>query len=170
MLQNKYGTTVFHDAARNAESLKTILALLPKNQRLEVVMVQDKDGTTVLDRAARNAESLKIILELLPVNQRLEVVMTQDKDDNTVLHYVASSPAIQKIIRELLPAKTDYNSENMQPTVLSSNKNISRASQNRHSFFLTAKENNTDKDVLHNPAPIKEIDSLSEACVNLSYN
>ena len=54
-----------HGAARNPESLKIILSLLPENGRLEAVQEKDKYGATVLHYAASNPESLKIIFNKL---------------------------------------------------------------------------------------------------------
>ncbi|WP_193392732.1 ankyrin repeat domain-containing protein, partial [Legionella santicrucis] len=153
MIKNAYGNTVLHEAAaRNSESLKTILELLPENQRLDAMMIQDNYGNTVLHKAANNAESLKTILALYPENQRLEAVRVKNKYGTTVL-YLANAESL-KIIRALLTTETDCNSENKEQAVLPSNQDILRIPQNRPSFFLIAKENNSDKDVRHNPAPM----------------
>ncbi|WP_133134401.1 ankyrin repeat domain-containing protein, partial [Legionella santicrucis] len=156
MIQNKVGNTALHLAANNPENLKTILVLLPENQRLETMMIQNKGGNTALHRAATNAESLKTILTLYPENQRLEAMMIKNKDGNTVLHMTSTkNPESLKTIQALLPAKTDYSNGNKAQVVLASNKDI-LISQTRHSFFSTAEENKSDKDVLHNLAPIKD--------------
>ncbi|KTD57030.1 Ankyrin repeat protein [Legionella santicrucis] len=144
MIQSKYGNTVLHYAATNSESLKTILELYPENQRPEAVMIQNKFGYTVLHEAAKNAENLKTILELYPENQRLEAMMIQDKFGYTVLHHAATNAESLKTIQALLPAEIDSSNEKKDILI----------SQNKQSFFATAKENNRDKDVLHNPAPI----------------
>ncbi|KTD67557.1 hypothetical protein Lsan_0352 [Legionella santicrucis] len=59
------------------------------------------------------------------------------------------NPGSLKAIQALLPAEIDYNNEKKKQAVLFSNKDI-LMSQNRHSFFATAKENKRDNDVLHN--------------------
>ena len=41
-VQDKYGQTVLHYVAKNPESLKMVLELLPEGERLEAVKVQDK--------------------------------------------------------------------------------------------------------------------------------
>ncbi|KTD53804.1 ankyrin repeat domain-containing protein [Legionella santicrucis] len=182
IIQDNYGHTVLHLAAINSESLKIVLALLPENQRLEAVVIQDNYGHTVLHHAADNYEILKTILELYSENKRFEAVMSQDEGGNTALHFVASNakslktilellpenqrleavriknkngitvlrhativnPESLKTIQALLPAKTDYSNKNKDILI----------PQNRHSFFTTAKENKSDKYVLHSPAPV----------------
>ncbi|AUH72581.2 ankyrin repeat domain-containing protein [Legionella sainthelensi] len=150
-VQNNYDNTVLDRASRNSESLKTILELLPENQRLETVMIQNKSGNTILHKVASNAGSLKAILALLSENQRLEAVRIQDEYGKTVLDRAAMNAESLKIILALLPVKTDYSNENKE-AVLFSNKDL--LPQNRHSFFSIAKENKSDKDVLHNPDPM----------------
>uniref|UniRef100_UPI001056C557 ankyrin repeat domain-containing protein n=1 Tax=Legionella sainthelensi TaxID=28087 RepID=UPI001056C557 len=151
MVQSKEGNTVLHEAANTPESLKTILELLPENQRLETVMIQNKSGNTILHKVASNAGSLKAILALLPENQRLEAVRIQDEYGKTVLDRAAMNAESLKIILALLPVKTDYSNENKE-AVFFSNKDL--LPQNRQSFFSIAKENKSDKGVLHNPAPM----------------
>ncbi|WP_133134289.1 ankyrin repeat domain-containing protein [Legionella santicrucis] len=153
MMKDNYGYTALHWFA-NAAILKTLLGLLPENQRLEAVIIQNERGETTLHRAASNAEGLKTLLGLLPENQRLEAVRTKNKFGNTVLDRAADNSECLKTIQALLPAKTDYSSENKEQVVLPSNKDILRIPQNRSSFFSIAQENNTGKDVLHNPAPM----------------
>ncbi|WP_193392735.1 ankyrin repeat domain-containing protein, partial [Legionella santicrucis] len=150
LVKGKYDKTVLHWAYMRAESLKTILELLPENQRLEAVLVKDKYDKTVLHWASMSAESLKTILELLPENKRLEVVMVKNRYGDTVLDLASNNPECLKTIHALLPAETDHSNENKEQTVLFSDEDT-LMSQNRHSFFLTAKENKSDKDVRHNP-------------------
>ena len=95
--------TALHYAAAHPESLKTILALYPENQRLEVV--KEKDGyRTVLHYAAeKNPESLKTILALYPENQRLEAVKEKNKSGSTVLHCAASNPESFNVLLNTFP-------------------------------------------------------------------
>ncbi|KTD55854.1 Ankyrin repeats (3 copies) [Legionella santicrucis] len=139
MIQDEFGRAVLHDAANNPESLKAILALLPENQHLEVVRIQDVYGRAVLYYAANNPESLKTILELYPENQRLEAVRTQDEYGNTALHLAADNPECLKTIQALLPAEIDHSNEKKHILI----------SQNSNSFFATAKDNKSDRDLLY---------------------
>ncbi|KTD57029.1 Ankyrin repeat protein [Legionella santicrucis] len=152
MLQNKYGDTALYNATNNPGSLKTTLALLPENRRFEAVMLQNKYGDTALHNAANNPESLKTMLKLLPENQRLEAMMIKNKAGKPMLDSLVNDPKNLKTILALLPTGIDYSNKNKEQTVLSSNKDILRIPQNRSSFFSTAQENNTGKDLLDNPA------------------
>ncbi len=93
--------TILHRAASsgNHESLKTVLALFPESERLQVVSMQDSKGRTVLHFAAEsgNSDSIKTLLSLHPESERLKVVNSGHREEHTVLHAAARSGSFEAI-------------------------------------------------------------------------
>lgn len=116
--QDEDGNTVLHNAANSAnpETIKYILAVLPKSQHLQIVNTRDHRGRTVLHRAARtgNLESLKTILSVYPETDYLAVIGVQDANGWTILHHVAHSGNLEsmKVILSLYPESEHFRALN----------------------------------------------------------
>jgi ankyrin repeat protein len=97
----KFGSlfTILH----HPESLKTVLALYPEQDRLAAVREKDSYGNTVLHVVANNPESLKAIFELLPAQDPLTAVKEKDRYGHTVLRLATHNPESLKIVLAQYP-------------------------------------------------------------------
>ena len=103
--KNEIGETVLHCSARNPESLKFLLALIPEELRLDAVKMTDYFGQMVLHKATENPESLKVLFALIPEEQRVDTFKMTDKYGGTVLHFSAKNPESLKALITLIPEK-----------------------------------------------------------------
>lgn len=98
--------TILHLASQAPESLKIILEIYPKKERLTAILKKNSlysGSRTPIRNASRNFESLKIILDALPEEHRIEAIQDQDYLRNTLLHYTANQPECLKMILEIYP-------------------------------------------------------------------
>jgi len=87
---DKLGTTALHKAAGvgNVETIKVLMAQIPKNKLSEYIFMKDKEGLTALHWAARsnNVAALNFLLNSLAENLRMQGMSMQDKYGRAPLH------------------------------------------------------------------------------------
>ncbi len=102
-LPDTTGSNALYSATdfRNADSIKTILELLPVSQRFQAVSMSAglTEGITLLHHVAYrdNFEAIRLILSSLLESQLFPIVSAQDASGKTILHYAAQYGGLESV-------------------------------------------------------------------------
>ncbi len=87
---------LIHVLAANHGLLKLVLERLPREERLDFIMLTTDEGESVLDKATEDNRCLRLVLEIYPQSERLNAVLF--RGGIPLLHEFVEAPEKFKII------------------------------------------------------------------------